>query len=110
MESQPNPYKNKRRFSAEFKSKVVLEVENGLSPGEAARKYEIPLAYLYRWRYLVKGAGARALRSNDEVVSASEFRKVFEENKKLKQALGKVTYEKEILQEAVDIASKKKWI
>lgn len=110
MEEVETTQNGRKRFSADLKGKIVNEIESGLSPGEASRKYGVPMNYIYRWMRLVKGAGRRALRSNDEVVSASEHRKLFEENKKLKQALGKMTLERDILQEAVDIASKKKWI
>jgi len=110
MEDQQFTQEGRKRYSADLKRKVVNEIESGLSTGEASRKYDVPIAYLYRWIRLVKGAGRKALRSNEEVVCASEYRKIFEENKKLKQALGKMTLERDILQEAVDIASKKKWI
>lgn len=98
---------------------ILSEIESGtMTPAQAARKYELALQTIHRWKLLQSTGLAphpvsdqRAkLRTDVESVPLSEFKKLQDDYKKLQRILGKVTEEKEILKEAVEIASKKKWI
>lgn len=100
----------KRLWTVVQKREILSELDKGLTPEEISRKYELHIQTLYQWRRRYRQAGDRALRSNQEVVSLREWKKLKEENKRLQQALGKMTVERDILNDAVEIAAKKKWI
>lgn len=100
----------KRIFSFEAKKKIIAELDSGKSPAEISRQHGVPIRYFHAWRSaFLKGAHV-GLKSNEEVVPLSSYKKLEEEIKKLRQTLGKVVQEREILKDAVQIASKKKWI
>ena len=102
--------KNGRRlFTIEQKKQIVAEMAT-CTPAEVSRKHGIGVGMLYRWRQSVLDGQDTALRSGESPVPASELKKAQEEIKRLQRALGKKTLECEILQEAVDVAVKKKWI
>lgn len=100
----------KRLWTVDQKKEILSELDKGLTPEEVSRKYELHIQTLYQWRRRYRQAGDRALRSNQEMVPLREWKKLKEENKRLQQALGKATVERDILKDAVDIATKKKWI
>ncbi len=58
----------------------------------------------------MKNGQHKALESNEEVVPASEIKRLEKKIKDLERALGKKTLEGEILKEAVRIARQKKLI
>jgi transposase len=97
-------------YPKNLKEKVVKEYESGVSAGELSRKYEVNYKNIYRWVHLSKTGQTTALKSNEDVVPASEFKRASEKIQKLERALGKMTLERDILKDAVEIASKKKWI
>jgi len=100
----------KRLFSFEAKKRILSELDSGKSPAEISRQCGVPIRYFQAWRSaFIKGAHV-GLKSNEEVVPLSAFKKLEDEVKKLRQTLGKVVQEREILKDAVEIASKKKWI
>lgn len=99
----------KRLFTVEQKKKIVEEMATS-TPAEVSRKYGIGVGMLYRWRQAMSDGQDAALRSKEKPVPASELKKAQEEIKRLQRALGKKTMECEILQDAVDVATKKKWI
>jgi len=99
----------KRLFSVEQKKKIVEEMATS-SAAEISRKYGIGVGLLYRWRQTMADGQDTALRSGEELVPLSVLKKAQEEIKRLQRALGKKTMDCEILQDAVDIATKKKWI
>ncbi len=80
------------------------------SAAEVSRKYGIGVGMLYRWRQTMADGQDTALRSGEELVPLSVLKKAQEEIKRLQRALCKKTMDCEILQNAVDIATKKKWI
>lgn len=102
--------KNGRRlFTIEQKKKIVEEMAS-CTAAEVSRRYGIGVGMLYRWRQQMEDGQDTALRSGEAPVPASELKKAQEEIKRLQRALGKKTMECDILQEAVAIADKKKWI
>lgn len=112
MEENNYPRNNagKRIFGSDFKQTVVAEVEAGEPIASVARKYGIAMQNINRWRRLAKQASHGALKANEEMVPLSELKKAQEEIKQLRQALGKMALDRDVLKDAVEIASKKKWI
>lgn len=100
----------KRLWTAEQKRSILAELDQGFTPAEVARRHEIQLQHLYRWRLRFQEGGETALRNDESVVPASEVRKLEAEKKALERALGEMTMERNILRDAVEIARKKKWI
>lgn len=100
----------KRLWTVAQKKEILSELDKGLTPEEVSRKYELHIQTLYQWRRRYREAGDRALKNNQEVVSFREWKKLKEENRRLQQALGKMTVERDIWKDAVEIATKKKWI
>lgn len=100
----------RKSYTAEQKQIMLNEIAEGAAIGEIARKYGVPIQNLSKWKSLSKTATQGALKSNDEMVPANEYRKAHDEIKKLQRALGRMTLERDILKDAVDIATKKKWI
>lgn len=100
----------KRLWTAEQKREILAELEQGFTPAEVARKYDIQLQYLYRWRRRFQEGGETALRSDETVVPMSEVRRLEAEKKALQRALGEMTMERNILRDAVAVAREKKWI
>ena len=103
------PKSGRRLFSVEQKKKILEEMATS-SAAEVSRKYGIGVGMLYRWRQTMADGQDTALRSGEELVPLSVLKKAQEEIKRLQRALGKKTMDCEILQDAVDIATKKKWI
>ena len=100
----------KRVYSLEFKQKIIARLNAGEQATDIAREYDIPAQNLHKWKYLANKGQAKALKSNEDVVPAAEYRKLVQELKQARQALGKAVVENEILKEGVDIARKKKWL
>lgn len=100
----------KRIWTAEQKRAILSEWDQGYTPAEVARRHEINLQHLYRWRRRFQEGGEAALRNDEAVVPISEVRKLETEKKALERALGEMTMERNILRDAVEIARKKKWI
>ena len=100
----------KRLFTLTQRKEILGELKQGLTPAEVCRKYDLPMQNLYRWRRLYEEGGEKALKSKEEVVPISEVKKLKEEVKQLQRALGKMTMERDILKDAVEIAREKKWV
>jgi transposase len=100
----------RRLFSVTQKKEIVAEIDAGKSAEEISRLYGVPMQYLYRWRRLLKEGGERALKGNGGVVPVAEAKKLKEEIRQLHRALGKMTMERDILRDSVEIAREKKWI
>jgi transposase-like protein len=102
----------KRIFPSEFKKQILDELREGSTAAELGRKHGIPIHNILYW----KQAEAKAVSGNSKVPSpeeqipVSEYKKALEEIKNLKRSLVNMTVDRDILKEAVDIASKKKWI
>ena len=100
----------KRLWTADQKRAILAELDQGFTPAEIARRHEIQLQHLYRWRHRFQEGGETALRNDEAVVPISEVHKLEAEKKALERALGEMTMERNILRDAVEIARKKKWI
>jgi transposase len=101
----------RRRFSPEEKLKIIRESEEpNNSISLISRKYGIHMTQLYHWRRLMKAGQIEAIKSEEELVPASELKALQKKLKELERILGKKTVENEILKEAVIIARKKKLI
>lgn len=100
----------KRIWTADQKREILAELDEGSTPAEVARRHDIHLQHLYRWRRRFQEGGDTALRNDEAVVPASDVRKLDAEKKALERALGEMTMERNILRDAVEVARKKKWI
>ena len=109
MEIKKTP-SGKRVYSLEFKKKVVARLNSGESAISIAREYDIPAQNLHKWKALANKGESKALKSNEDVVPAAEYRKLLLELKQARQALGKAVVENEILKDGLEIARKKKWL
>jgi len=104
-------------YPAQFKDRVLAELAaGGVSPAELARRYQMPIQNIHRWTRKAKIADESTYSgaTPEEMVSKTEARQMAEsyekQIKQLKKALANMTLDRDILKEAVDIASKKKWI
>lgn len=97
-------------YGLEAKRRILAELDQGKSSAEVSREYGVPIRYFQEWRKSSLQAAAVGLKSNEEVIPFSEYKKLLEEKRKLERSLGKMTMERDILKDAVEIASKKKWI
>lgn len=93
----------RRRWSTEQKLRIIEEsYEPGMSVSEVARRHGVAANLLFRWRKLLAEGGAAAVGSDEEVVGASEVRKLEARIRELERQLGRKTLEVEILKEALD--------
>jgi transposase len=95
---------------------------NSMSPAEAARKYELAVWTVKRWLTLEAKSGQQSVTSiegtsQEPTVPLSEYQRLKEELEKeraqlnaTRKSLARMTVDRDILQEAVEIARKKKWI
>ena len=107
----------KRMFPAELKRQILNEIEAGGSPSQVARQHGVPVHYVIRWRRVERQSHEKALiqagaqaGKPEETVPLSEYRKMTQENQQLRKSLANMTMDRDILKDAVEIASKKKWI
>jgi transposase len=99
----------RRRFSTELKLAIVAEtMQRGMSISYVARRHGLSPSLVFRWRRLMSDGGREAVRANDDVVPASELRRLEERVRDLERLLGRKTLENEILKEALDLARAKK--
>jgi transposase len=101
----------RRRFTTEQKLAVVAEtMQPGMSISYVARRHGLSPSLVFRWRQLMSEGGKEAVRVDDDVVGASEVRRLEERVRDLERMLGRKTMEVEILKEALDLARAKKAI
>lgn len=110
----------KRIFPPEFKKKVLEELSAGATVAELVRKYGVSSTNVQNWRksqQLAAFTGRRTTISQaegaqllQEMVPLEEYKRMLEENKNLRRSLANMTVDRDILKEAVDLATKKKWI
>lgn len=101
----------RRRWTAAEKAQVVQEtMQPGMSVSYIARKYDISASLIFTWRRRMKEGGIKAIQADDEVVAASELKKLKAHIRELERMLGKKTMEVEILKEAVKVGREKKLI
>src|SRR5438046_10029790 len=98
----------RRRFSTDLKLAVVAEtMQPGMSISYVARRHGLSPSWVFRWRQLMSEGGKEAVRADDEVVAASEVRRLEQRVRELERLLGRKTMEVEILKEALDLARAK---
>lgn len=101
----------RRRWTLPEKIRAVEESSLlGMTVSYVARKYGISPSLLFKWRRLMIEGGKKAIKANDEVVSAAEVRELKKRIRELERVLGRKTLENEILKEAIEIAHEKKLI
>jgi transposase len=99
----------RRRWSTEQKLRIIEDsYEAGASVSEVARRHGVAANLLFRWRKLLADGGAAAVGSDEEVVGASEVRKLEARIRELERQLGRKTLEVEMLKEALDSTRAKK--
>jgi transposase len=99
----------RRRFPTEQKVAVVAEtMQPGMSISYVARRHGLSPSLVFRWRRLMSEGGKEAIHADEDVVPASEARKLAERVRELERLLGRKTMEVEILKEALDLARAKK--
>ncbi|HVH80156.1 MAG TPA: IS3 family transposase [Stellaceae bacterium] len=99
----------RRRFSTELKLALVAEsMQPGMSVSYVARRHGLSPSLVFRWRRLMSEGGKEAVRADDDVVAASEVRRLEERVRELERLLGRKTMEVEILKEALELAPGKK--
>jgi transposase len=104
----------KRIYTAEFKQTVVEELRSGITAAEVARKYQIPMQNVFKWKSQIKKVKnpevIKSIPSSAYNEALDEIKRLQVENKKLVKSLSNMTVDRDILKEAVDYATKKKWI
>ena len=99
----------RRRFLTELKLAVVAEtMQPGMSISYVARRHGLSPSLVFRWRRLMSEGGKQAVQADEEVVAASEVRRLQDRVRELERLLGRKTMEVEILKEALDLARAKK--
>ena len=99
----------RRRFTTEQKLTLVNETRQpGMSISYVARRHGLSPSLVFRWRRLMSEGGKQAIRADEDVVPASEARRLEERVRELERLLGRKTMEVEILKEALELARVKK--
>ena len=99
----------RRRWTTEQKLRIIEEsYEPGTTVSEVARRHGVAANLLFRWRKLLADGGAAAVGSDEDVVGASELKKLEARVRELERLLGRKTMEVEILKEALESARAKK--
>ena len=83
-------------------------MQPGMSVSYVARRHGLSPSLVFRWRQLMSEGGKEAVRADDQVVAASELRRLEERVRELERLLGRKTMEVEILKQALDLARAKK--
>jgi transposase len=80
----------RRRFTTEQKLAVVSErMQPGMSISYVARRHALSSRLVFRWRRLMTEGGHEAVRADDEVVPASDVRRLEERVRELERCLGR---------------------
>src|ERR1700751_203970 len=88
----------RRRFTTEQKLLVVNEtLQPGMSISYVARRHGLSPSLVFRWRRLMSEGGKEAVRVDEDVVAASEVRRLEERVRELERLLGRKTMGVEIL-------------
>src|SRR4029078_6764877 len=99
----------RRRFTTEQKLLVVNEtLQPGMSISYVARRHGLSPSLVLRRRRLMSEGVKEAVRADEDVVAASEVRRLEQRVRDLERMLGRKTLEVEILKEALDLARVKK--
>ena len=99
---------SRQHFRADEKVKIVQEsYHSGVSVAEVARKHQIGLSTLVKWRSQMINGGFMSMKHNDKLVPASQVKQLKKQIHQLEQCLGKKTAQVELLTEAMALARKK---
>lgn len=101
----------RKHLSAQQKMAIVREsYEPGLLVAEVARKHNVGVSSLIKWRKLASNGSLLSVKSEEMLVPTSEVKKLKQQIRELERMLGKKTVQNEILKEAVELAREKKLI
>jgi transposase len=101
----------RRRWSVAEKLQMVEESElPGMTVSYVARQNGVSPSQLFSWRRLAREGKLSAIQAGEEVVPASEVKRLNAKVRELERILGKKTMENEILKDAVKLAHEKKLI
>ena len=101
----------RKRFTAEQKLRLVQATfEPGARVVEVARKYNIGVSTLIKWRKNSIEGSLMSVKDDAPAVPASEAKKLKKEIKQLQQLLGKKSLQIELLKDAITIGREKKLI
>ena len=104
------PEKRRRRTAQEKIAIVQQSLEPGMTVSVVARHHGVAASQLFLWRKQYQEGSLTAVATGEQVVPASELASAMKQIKELQRLLGKKTMEVELLKDAVDIRSQKKWI
>jgi transposase len=83
----------RRRFTTEQKLSVVNEtLQPGMSISYVARRHGLSPSLVFRWRRLMSEGGKEAVRVDEDVVAASEVRRLEERVREFERLLGRKTH------------------
>ena len=103
--------KLRRHLTAEKKLAIVkASYASDVTVAEIARKNNIGLSTLIKWRKYALEGSLMSVKENTPPASAAEVKKLKKEVQQLQKLLGKKSLQIEILQEAVELAREKKLI
>jgi transposase len=99
-------------LSAQQKLAIVNEsFETTETVAIIARKHNVGVSSLIKWRKQVMNGGFMSIKNNDEkLVPASELKKQEKRIRELERMLGKKTMQIALLQDAIELAREKKFI
>jgi len=101
----------RKYLKAEQKLAIVkASYEPGVLVAEVARKYNVGVSSLIKWRKCAIQGSLMSIKDEQHSISAQEAKKLKKENKQLQRLLGKKSLQIELLQEAIEIAREKKLI
>lgn len=101
----------RKHLSATQKLAIVQEsYESGKLVVEVARKHNVGFSSLLKWRKRLAEGSLMMVKHDEDLVPASEVKKLKNQIKQLQQLLGKKTLQVELLQEAIEIGREKKLI
>jgi len=103
--------KPRRWVAAKEKLVMVQESYDPLfSVAEVARKHNVDVSSLVRWRRLANEGSLMSVNKEERLVPRSEVKKLQAQIKSLERMLGKKTLQVELLKDAIEIAREKKLI
>lgn len=77
---------------------------------EVARHHNVGISSLIKWRKQAQTGGLMSMKNDEELVPASEVKKLKKELRTLERMLGKKTLQVELLKDAIELAREKKLI
>ena len=98
-------------LSPQQKLALVQEsFEIGKNVAEVARKHNVGVSSLVKWRKLATTGSLMSMKSEETLVPANDVKKLKQKIRELERMVGKKTIENQLLREAVEIAREKKLV